>query len=232
MDKLHSLPCTERYFILSVLGIAITLELAVFPDLGKHTSVRRPTLLCMALLGLLLANRIIRRLIVDGDSVIITVWRKEKRIALEDVASFTVLSTGRMLAVALVRLRRPPSQGAGKILMLWWNPDSVKQHTQVYSVLRFLEERGTTVRWNPIFPFGFSPLWQEDRSSADLPAKSFWSWRMSPHSTLFMAIFVFFCSFMGFHLVRKDWNPWLIITTSLIVSILAGILIWRFRRRP
>jgi hypothetical protein len=219
-----------KIFLLSVLGIGMTLGLVVFPPIAQYAVVERATLLCMALLVLLLANRIIRRLVVEGDSVIIVTWRKENRIPLEEIASFTVLFTGRMIAGALIRLRRSPPQGAGKMLMLWWNPDSVKQHTQVYSVLRFLQEKGTTVRWNPIFPMRFFPLWKENCSSAKLPAKSFWSWKMRLHNSIFTAIFVFFCSFLGFHVVAKDWNPGLIITTSIIGSILAGILTWRFQR--
>jgi len=118
-----------------------------------------------------------------------------------------------LMKVLLESLRRSPPQGPGKMLMLWWNPDSVKQHTQVYNVLRFLQEKGTAVRWNTMFHFRFSPLWKENYPSAKLPAKSFWSLRITPHNSIFTAIVVFFCSFMGFHLVSKDWNPRLIITT-------------------
>jgi hypothetical protein len=145
-----------------------------------------------------------------------------------------------MIAVALVRLRRSLPEGAGKILMLWWNPDSFRQHTQLYALLRFLEERGTKVHWNPIFHFRFSPLWEqktvrpawsgERKPSAELPAKSSWNWRTRLYDSLFVALFVFLCSFLAFRFVAKNWDNRLTITGSVILSIGVGILTWKLGR--
>ena len=152
-----------KIFLFSVLGIAMVIEFVVFPQITPRTVVERATLLCLPLLALLLANRIVRRLTVEGDSIIIVIWRRENRIHLEELVSFSVLFASGNFAGALIILRRPPPQRPGRILMLWWNPSSFRQHTRLYALLRFLEERGTKVRWNPIFPLRLSPLWKDKR---------------------------------------------------------------------